>query len=401
MRELHADRSDADGTHIIVMDLESGEEFQIPIDSMLRTLVHPPEPAESDSTESDSTEPDSAEPDSAGVDSPELDSIEPDVEAAGSEADSVESPAVAAPAVGGTAAETAESDDALGVSAVVEPDDSPVADADSEDVPAEPATVEPVRAEIPTIGVPQARTLTPREIQARVRAGATVAELSQATGVAEEKINRFAHPVILERSRAAELARASHPMGVDGPATWTLGELVAECLVLRGQTPQNAVWDAWRTESGQWVVQVAPDPEVDVYAHWRFTLGSHGGTTDPMDDLAVELTEPDLARSYRRPTVVQPAPEPAPAPEPPTREVTEDGHEYVTVNADDVTDQQRRRRGLSEVLDLRYDDDSELEAPTRPAEKQSTAPRHRGKRATPTVPAWEDVLLGVRSHPNE
>lgn len=327
MRELHADRSDADGTHIIVMDLESGEEFQIPIDSMLRTLVHPPEPA--------------------AADVPDVPADQP----AGALAD--------------------ESTDAA-----------------TDELP-EPAPA-------------AARTLTPREIQARIRAGATVAELSEATGVAEDKINRFAHPVILERSRAAELARASHPMGLDGPTSWTLGELVAECLVLRGSTPQNAEWDAWRTEAGQWVVQVAPDPDADVYAHWRFTPGSHGGTTDPMDDLAVELTEPDLARSYRGPTVVPAVPEPPPVPEPPTREVADDGHEFVTVNADDVTDQQRRRgRGLSEVLDLRYDDDTELQAPTQAAEKESTTPRHRGKRATPTVPAWEDVLLGVRSHPNE
>ncbi|ALG83806.1 septation protein SepH [Gordonia phthalatica] len=347
MRELHADRSDADGTHIIVMDLESGEEFQIPIDSMLRTLIHPPEPV-------------------ADV------------------ADPPEDP-------------TDDAHDSASDEPAVESTDESTESAPLESVPTEAPPAKPAPAEVAAV-----RTLTPREIQARVRAGATVAELAEATGVSEDKINRFAHPVILERSRAAELARASHPMGIDGPTSWTLGELVAECLVLRGSTPQNAVWDAWRTESGQWVVQVAPDPDEDVYAHWRFTLGSHGGTTDPMDDLAVELTEPDLARSYRRPTVVPAAPEPLPVPEPPTREVSDDGHEFVTVNADDVTDQQRRRgQGLSEVLDLRYDDDTEVQAPTKPAEKESTTPRHRGKRATPTVPAWEDVLLGVRSHPNE
>lgn len=319
MRELHADHSDTDGTHIIVVDLESGDEFLVPIDSTLRALVHPPEPAT-------------------------------------------------------TAADAGDS-----------PDDVEIGTADPvATIPDEPGST---------------RGLTPREIQARIRAGASVAELAEQTGVAEDKINRFAHPVILERSRAAELARASHPMGIEGPAVGTLGELVAECLVLRGGTPQNAEWDAWRTESGQWVVRVAPDADADVFAHWRFSPGSHGGTTDPMDDLAVELTEPDLARTHRRPTVVAAAPEPAP--EPPTREIGDDGHEYVTVNADDLTGrQQRRQEGLGDVLDLRYDDDSAVESSTESADKASK-PRHRGKRATPTVPAWEDVLLGVRSHPNE
>lgn len=308
MHELHADRSDADGTHIIVVDLESGEEYQIPVDRMLRELVHPPEPHTED-----------------------------------------------------------------------DPVETPVAELADDD---------------PTV----TRTLTPREIQARVRAGATVDEIAEATGVAADKITRFAHPVLLERSRAAELARASHPMGVDGPAAGTLGEIVAECLVLRGGSPQNATWDAWRTGSGQWVVQVLPEPDSEVSAHWRFTPGSHGGTTDPMDDLAVELTEPDLVRSQRRPTIV-----PAPDAAPPTREVAADGHEYVTVDADDLTgrQQQRRRDQFGEVLDLRYADDSEIEAPASHEEHGPTGSRHRGKRATPTVPAWEDVLLGVRSHPNE
>lgn len=348
MRELHADRSDADGTHIIVMDLESGEEFTIPIDSMLRTLVHPPEPID---------------PDDAAA-------LDPVVLHAADEDDVDES-------------DTAEIDAAKADS-----------DADRDDA-AQPTIVAPTD----TADTTSTRNLTPREIQARVRAGASVAELSEATGVAEDKINRFAHPVILERSRAAELARASHPMGIEGPSAGTLGELVAECLVLRGGSPQNAEWDAWRTESGQWVVQVSPDADSELYARWRFSPGSHGGTTDPMDDLAVELTEPDLARTYRRPTVVAPVPEPVP--EPPTREVSDDGHEYVTVNADDLTGQQQRRtQGLSEVLDLRYDDDTAV--PPADSETQaSTAPKHRGRRATPTVPAWEDVLLGVRSHPNE
>lgn len=323
MRELHADRADSDGAFIVVMDLDSGEEFQIPIDSTLRALVHPPE------------------------------SVEVDVPAQ---------------------CECASTDAAR-------PESTPSG-------PAQSVADQPTDAQATL-------SLTPREIQARVRSGASVEELAAATGVGVEKINRFAHPVILERSRAAELARASHPMGVDGPVAGTLGEMVAECLVLRGHSPQNAEWDAWRTESGQWVVQVSPEPGSDLFAHWRFVPGSHGGTTDPMDDLAVELTEPELARSSRRPTVQA-------VPKPPAHEVAPDGHEYVTVDADDLTGRQSHRRDpFGEVLDLRYDDERRVEASTPQEERESTAPRHRGKRATPTVPAWEDVLLGVRSHPND
>lgn len=234
--------------------------------------------------------------------------------------------------------------------------------------------------------------LSPREIQARVRAGATVDELADVTGERPEKIYRFAHPVLLERSRAAELARASHPAGIDGPSLNTLGELVAECITLRGNSAADASWDAWRPEDGRWVVQVGwPSNGNNEFAHWRYTPGSHGGITEPLDDLAVELTEPELARSSRR-TVMSVVPE---APEAPQHEVLPDGHEHVTVNADRIMEQQ------SSPLELEFDDTPPAQ-PSDGERQRGQGPRHRsGKRATPTVPAWEDVLLGVRSHPGE
>lgn len=232
--------------------------------------------------------------------------------------------------------------------------------------------------------------VSPREIQARIRAGATVAELAGVTGVTEDKIARFAHPVLLERMRAAELARASHPSGIDGASSSTLGELVAECLALRGDSSSEAEWDAWRGDDSRWVVQVSWPGAGDVeFAHWRFTPGSHGGVTEPLDDHAVELTEPELARAVRRTTmsVVPPAPVRQ-------HETMADGHEEVTVDADHLIEQQRRPERVG-PLELDFDDS--VPRTTTP----QSHPKHRSKRATPTVPAWEDVLLGVRSHPGE
>ena len=61
--------------------------------------------------------------------------------------------------------------------------------------------------------------LSPKEIQARIRAGASVEQLATAAGVDIERVARFAHPVLLERSRAAELATAAHPVLADGPVS--------------------------------------------------------------------------------------------------------------------------------------------------------------------------------------
>jgi hypothetical protein len=88
---------------------------------------------------------------------------------------------------------------------------------------------------------------------------------------------------------------------------------------------------------------------------------------------------------------------PPPAPRP-QREVLPDGHEEVTVDADRLIERQSRseRTEPAAPLELEFDDS----VPHSVAGE--SLPKHRSsKRATPTVPAWEDVLLGVRSHPGE
>ena len=77
--------------------------------------------------------------------------------------------------------------------------------------------------------------LRPREIQARIRAGASVEEVASAAGVPEQKIERFAYPVLLERSRTAEVAQWAHPVRADGPDPRMLGDVVAHTFGLRGQ----------------------------------------------------------------------------------------------------------------------------------------------------------------------
>ena len=44
----------------------------------------------------------------------------------------------------------------------------------------------------------KALSLTPREIQDRIRAGHTIAEIVEATGVAEDFVSKFAQPVMDE-----------------------------------------------------------------------------------------------------------------------------------------------------------------------------------------------------------
>jgi len=202
-------------------------------------------------------------------------------------------------------------------------------------------------AEVPNV-------LSPKEIQARIRSGASVEQVAESAGVDVARVERFAHPVLLERSRAAELATAAHPVLADGPAVLTLLETVTTALVARGLDPDSANWDAWRNEDGRWTVQLSwRAGHSENAAHFRFTPGAHGGTATAFDDAACELIDPDFARPPLRP-VAPVAPLAAEEPEPP----------------------------------------AQVEKVSEPPKPARTPRARKGK---PPVPAWEDVLLGVRS----
>jgi hypothetical protein len=199
--------------------------------------------------------------------------------------------------------------------------------------------------------------LRPKEIQARIRAGASVEQVAAAAGMDADRVERFAHPVLLERSRAAELATAAHPVLADGPAVLTLLEAISTALVARGLDPDATTWDAWRNEDNRWTVQVGWKAGLsDNTAHFRYTPGAHGGTVTAFDDAACELIDPDFARPLRP---------------------------------------------LAPVPQLAYED--ELMAPPPVAEPTPpVAPKPaRARKRKPEVPAWEDVLLGVRSSGGE
>lgn len=132
-------------------------------------------------------------------------------------------------------------------------------------------------------------------------AGASVEQVAAASGSDIARIRRFAHPVLLERSRAAELATAAHPVLADGPAVLTMQETVAAALVARGLNPDSLTWDAWRNEDSRWTVQLAwKAGRSDNLAHFRFTPGAHGGTATAIDDTAHELINPPSIARYGR-----------------------------------------------------------------------------------------------------
>ncbi|MCH9699852.1 MAG: DUF3071 domain-containing protein [Actinomycetia bacterium] len=204
------------------------------------------------------------------------------------------------------------------------------------------------------IDVEVTNTMRPRDIQARIRSGASVEQVAKASGASISRVERFAHPVLLERARAAELATAAHPVLPDGTSVLTLLETVSTALVARGLDPEDTNWDAWRNEDGRWTVQMSwTAGRSDLQAHFRFAPGAHGGTVTAFDDAAHELIDPSFARPLRP---------------------------------------------LAPVAQLALGEpEAPLATPTEAPEPPPATKPPRPKKGHPAVPAWEDVLLGVRS----
>ncbi|MDN3245316.1 septation protein SepH [Streptomyces mutabilis] len=113
--------------------------------------------------------------------------------------------------------------------------------------------------------------LRPRDIQARIRAGATAEEVAQMAGIPVDRVRRFEGPVLAERAFMAERARKTpvrRPGENSGPP---LGEAVQERLLLRGADKDTVQWDSWRRDDGTWevllVYMVAGEPHS---ASWTY-----------------------------------------------------------------------------------------------------------------------------------
>lgn len=216
---------------------------------------------------------------------------------------------------------------------------------------------EPAPSEQPHLDFEVVNMLSPKEIQAKIRAGASVEQVAAASGSDIARVRRFAHPVLLERARAAELATAAHPVLADGPAVLSLLETISAALVTRGLAPEKLSWDAWRNEDSRWTVQLAwKAGRSDNLAHFCFTPGAHGGTVTAIDDAASELIDPDFDRPLRP---------------------------------------------IARVAHVEFEEPAKPAQPAEPAERAEAEqpneqPVHT-RRGKPVIPAWEDVLLGVRS----
>jgi hypothetical protein len=258
--------------------------------------------------------------------------------------------------------------------------------------------------------------LPPRVIQARIRAGETPEQVAAASGTRVERIMRFAHPVIQERARVAEQARAARVRLSEGSPGGVLQQFMTDRLRLIDTDIETVVWDAHRTEDGSWQVTGAWRAGAKSgLTRWTFDLPSR--TVTPFDAATMDFAEgtrlvrvvPDVptgvpvtAHRPRSVSVVR-TDTPGRADDDLTHDLL--AEEIRGVDAPTGDDEQVRdvhpasgspadERSFDALLDEVADHDTVVLGRSGSGSEDG----EDGEDPRARIPAWEDIVFGVRRH---
>ena len=201
--------------------------------------------------------------------------------------------------------------------------------------------------------------LSPKEIQARLRAGEPVEQVAKVANVPIARVMRYAGPVISERERIIDQARAAvlqRPRGTtETPAP--LGVMVEKRLAdTPGLRTDTVAWTAKRRGDGAWVVALTYAAKGGARtASWLWQPASRALTS--LNALATRLGAADVVPPPRRKRPAAPARSTAP---------------------------RSAARSAGRLSGT----------PTPPP---ASMPATRGKNGRVAVPSWSDVLIGVQA----
>lgn len=214
---------------------------------------------------------------------------------------------------------------------------------------------------------------SPRVVQARIRAGASVEVVAAETNWPLDKVERYAGPPLAERAFIAEQAQGVtlHRHG------HTLSDLADQAIQAMALSP--VTWDAFRTDDARWSVTATTDGH---QALWTFDPTSR--TVHAQNAFARVLMGLDET------TVVEQRPHLVAVPQ-----RDEDVTEQAVESDDDVepvTPTETRNDDRASVPSARQDT---ITLPL--GDVPSVEPnkkRARGKRAS--VPSWDEILFGAQ-----
>lgn len=123
--------------------------------------------------------------------------------------------------------------------------------------------------------------VSPREIQARIRAGLTAEDVAAVTGATIETVRRYEGPVLAEReymlNSALAVTTSTSVENEQGEETSAFGAVIRARLV--GLAATNQRWVSWREEDGTWIIKVEfTANEIEHDARWSFEPRKHSLT---------------------------------------------------------------------------------------------------------------------------
>lgn len=262
----------------------------------------------------------------------------------------------------------------------------------------------------------------PREIQAMLRAGSSVEEVAEVSGLPLEHVQRYEGPVQAEQAWVVQQAQ-SFPVGRQ-PDSPTLGDLVVNRLATRAVDPDDLSWTATRSGNSPWVLAVSfPVGARSAEARWEVDLSAR--SLHALDDESRWLSETDSSspRARRFPLALPPERN-----ELKVYNVEADGDLTEGSPTEDLLDRLHSHRGTRQGVEdepLEGDEDllthlmddevpaahpaaSDPEAatdarvlplPVRQRDESPDAPAERRPRkpARRSVPSWDEIVFGSRN----
>ena len=221
--------------------------------------------------------------------------------------------------------------------------------------------------------------LSPRDIQARIRAGASPEVVAAETGWPLDKVERYAGPPLAERAYIAERAQGVEIRRTGGSVR--LGEAVA--LVVGVDDARAIRWDALRRSDGRWIV-TATLPKASGRSAASWTFDPAGPNVHPVDEPArflMGVSDEPIIDFITEQVEVRPRLVAVP-------EIDEiDEIDEVVVESVDDTPAPRREE-VRDTVAIQ----TTLLTPEPAPEPEKKAKRAKGRRAS--VPKWDEILFG-------
>ena len=260
-----------------------------------------------------------------------------------------------------------------------------------------------VRGELRSADAPEV-DLSPKEIQARLRAGESAEQIAESAGLPVTKVARFAGPVAGEMARTIDAARDAFVVrGRRGRSTVPLGKAVDAAL----EQVEGPTWSTRREEDGRWRVAVRWTARGRAReAAWWYEPGRT--ELAPVDPASAALGHVD-AEPVRRTAPAKPAARKAAAPASPRPKAEPAAPARKRARAAEPAapppPPAKPRKATKKAAPA-------PKAPARPRLKvvpdppaatratQRSAPADRqaqrdGVVSRASIPSWEDVLLGT------